>query len=104
MVVVRIGTRRLRANLRTAAPNTLLARFSDRKFGLDAGEATDVLVPLLLDDGNSLGLRWAASATLPMIVMRPIDRRVSLDEARAACDVLQSDLAGKVRRRPGTFV
>lgn len=81
--------------LRTAAPNTLLARFSDRKFGLDAAEATDVLVPLLLDDGNSLGLRWAATAELPMIVMRPIDRRVSLEEARAACDVLQSDLADK---------
>lgn len=81
--------------LRTAAPNTLLARFSDRKFGVDAADSTDVLIPLLLDDGGSLGLPWAAASALPMLVMRPLDRRVPLTEARAACDVLQSDLAEK---------
>ena len=46
-------------------------------------------------DGSSWGVQWAEKTDLPMIVMRPIDRVVPLAEARAACDALQRDLAGK---------
>jgi hypothetical protein len=81
--------------LRTTAQNTLLARFSDRKFDAAVADGTDVLVTMSLADGSAWGLQWAEKTALPMIVMRPIDRVVPLPEARAACDALQRDLAGK---------
>jgi hypothetical protein len=81
--------------LRTAAQNTLLARFSDRKFDASVGDQADVLLAMVLADGSEWGLKWAVASELPMLVMRPLDRIVPLAEARAACDVLQSDLAGK---------
>lgn len=81
--------------LRTAAQNTLLARFSDRKFDAAIGDEVDVLLAMVLADGSEWGLKWAVASELPILVMRPLDRIVPLSEARAACDALQRDLAGK---------
>lgn len=81
--------------LRTAAQNTLLARFSDRKFDASIGDEADVLLAMVLADGSEWGLKWAVASELPILVMRPLDRIVPLAEARAACDALQRDLAGK---------
>lgn len=80
--------------LRTAAQNTLLARFSDCKFDATAGDETDVLLAMVLADGSRWRLKWAVASELPTVVMRPLNRNVPLAEARTACDALQRDLAG----------
>ena len=80
--------------LRTAAPNVLLGRFCDRALIPSDSDATQFLV-VTSQDGMPSGMKYAQPTGLPVLTMSDMLEVSSLTNARASCDRLQRELAGK---------